>query len=222
MKIKMVWQKLLVDGKRIVTRDELVPICETIGKDYDTVVHYLQVHRFLIRIFKGIFYVRDPEEIQRGTTKLTIYELVAKGLEIKKVKSWYFGLETALKFNNMTHEYFKVNYVITDTCRTTKAIRIFDTEIWFLKWRPTLFEFGIQTINGIKCSDREKTVLDLVYKRYMNKRLKKKDVVGRVKDLLTQFCSQLDIKKFRSYISLYPMRMGNILWQALEESSLKD
>ena len=221
MKIKLAWQKLLVDQKSFVTRDELEPICAAIDKDYRTVVHYLLEHKFIIRIFKGIFYVRGPDEIQRGMTKPTVYELVAEGLRMKNVKKWYYGLETALKFNNMTHEYFRVNYVITDSLRTTKAIKVLDTEFRFIKWRPAFFENGLMTLNGLGYSDKEKTILDLVYVRYTNRKMRSKDVLGRAKDLLAQYGDQLDIKRFGGYIPNYPIRMENIVWQALDESSLR-
>jgi hypothetical protein len=222
MRIKLAWQKLLVDQKSFVTRDQLEPICAAIGKDYRTVVHYLLEHKFLIRTFRGIFYVRGPDEIQRGITKPTVYELMAKSLELKMVTKWYYGLETALKFNNMTHEYFRVNYVITNSLRTTKAIKVLDTEFRFIKWRPAAFEVGLKTMNGLGYSDKEKTILDLIYARYTNKKMRNKDTLGRAKDLLVQYGGQLDIERFERYISNYPIRMGNIVWQALDESSLRD
>ncbi len=73
--------------------------------------------------------------------------MISKALKIKGVKHWYFGLETALKINNMTHEYFTMNFVITDSYRTTKIINILDTKFQFLKWSQKHFTFGIEQKN---------------------------------------------------------------------------
>ena len=78
--------------------------------------------KYIIRIFRGIFYVKSLEEIKYKKVKYNHLELVAKGLELKGVKHWYFGLHTALKLNNATHEYFTIDYVITDSFYRNKPI----------------------------------------------------------------------------------------------------
>jgi hypothetical protein len=50
-----------------------------------------------VRIFRGIFYIKSAEEIDMRRDRYNHLELVAKGLELKGVKDWYFGLYTALK-----------------------------------------------------------------------------------------------------------------------------
>ena len=69
--------------------------------------------------------------------------VIGEGLKIKGVKNWYFGLETALKLNTMTHEYFTIDYVISDQYRTTKTIHILDKDFKFIKWRSSITTFGI-------------------------------------------------------------------------------
>ena len=46
---------------------------------------------------------------------MNYFEIIKNGLIIKGVKKWYFGLETALKLNNMTNEYFTIDYVVNDS-----------------------------------------------------------------------------------------------------------
>lgn len=74
-------------------------------------------------------------------TKYNHYELVSKGLELKGVKNWYFGLYTALKFNLATHESFTITYVITNKLYRNKPISIDNHKFKFIKLKPELLTF---------------------------------------------------------------------------------
>ena len=132
--------------------------------------------------------------------------MVSNALDIKGVKHWYFGLETALKFNNMTHEYFTINYVITDSYRTTKVIHILNSNFEFLKWNEKHFTFGIVKNNRLRYSDREKTVLDLIYKRYRKNR-----DLDIVTSPLIEYIEILDRKKLMNYLENYSQRFNKII-----------
>jgi len=125
-------------------------------------VRYFISQGYLTRIFKGTFYVKSLEEIKLGRPKYNNLELVAKGLEIKGVTNWYFGLYSALKFNNMTHETFAVDYVINDKLLRSKPINIAGYRYRFIKLAPRLLQFGIIKDN-IRYLDPEKTILDFIY-----------------------------------------------------------
>ena len=92
-----------------MTAAEVKRYCKPRKLSYDNVVKYFGEQEYFVRIFRGIFYVKSPEEIKLGRSRYNRLELVAKGLEIKGVKNWYFGLHTALKINGMTHEYFTID-----------------------------------------------------------------------------------------------------------------
>ena len=98
-----------------------------------------------------------------GRINLSHLELAARGLEIKKVKNWYFGLHTALKLNNMTHESFAIEEVISDSLFRAKPIKIANYNFKFIKLPRKLFGFGVEERNGLTISDPEKTVLDFIY-----------------------------------------------------------
>ena len=109
----------------------------------------------MIRIFRGIFYVKSLDEIKLGKNKYSHIDLVAKGLALKSVKNWYFGLYTALKLNNMKHEHFTIDYVVNDKILRIKPITIAGYKFKFVKLKSALFSFGIIGKN-LKYSDPKK------------------------------------------------------------------
>ncbi len=201
MKTSMIWKKLVVDNQRIITSNEILDMSKKLGKEYPRSLSYLQENGYIFRILRGIFYVKSPEERERGFFQDSVYEMVSNALNLKGVENWYFGLETALKLNNMTQEYFTINYVITDSYRTTKVIQILNSSFQFLKWNRKYFEFGIVKSNGLRFSDKEKTVLDLIYRRYRKNR-----DLDIIISPLVEFIGILDRKKLNNYLGNYSQR----------------
>ena len=160
-KASLIMRKLWL-GKSFVTASDLKILCKEIDANYKDIVRYLLARKYLVRIFKGIFYVKSLEEIKFGKINLSRFELVANGIKLKGVDNWYFGLYTALKLNNLTHEFFTVDYVINDKVFRAKEIKIADNEFKFIKIKTSLF-FGIKEKKGIKYSNMEKTILDFIY-----------------------------------------------------------
>ena len=109
MKMSMVWRRLLVEGRRYTTSEAIASLAEDIEKDPEVCLRYLQQQGYIHRILRGIFYVASPNERERGALEPSVYQLIAKALEMKGVDKWYFGLDTALKLNGMTHEYFMID-----------------------------------------------------------------------------------------------------------------
>ena len=162
MTIKLLLKKLYLSGKEFVTDEDIKNFCEVLNLDYKNTVNYLLRKGYLLRIFRGVFYLKSLDEIKFGKSKYSHLELVSKGLELKKVKNWYFALYTALKLNNLTHEHFAVDYVISDKIFRSKPIEIAGYKFKFIKLKPDLFKFGIIK-NSIRYSDPEKTILDFIY-----------------------------------------------------------
>ena len=90
-------RKLRIDHKDFITDNELKSYCKTFELDYTYISRYYQRRGVFVRIFRGIFYIKSAEEIDMRRDRYNHLELVAKGLELKGVKDWYFGLYTALK-----------------------------------------------------------------------------------------------------------------------------
>ena len=153
-----------MDEKEFVTAEELKRYCKPMKLNYEMVVRYFGMRGYLVRIFRGVFYVKSLEEAKLGRSRYNHLELVAKGLELKNVKRWYFGLHTALKLNNMTHETFVVEDVVSDELFRANPFTIAGYKFKFSRLSPTLLGFGIRKAgNGVRYSDPEKTLLDFIY-----------------------------------------------------------
>ena len=168
MSLKLMVKKLQMYNKRFITREELKEYCREINLDYYTAIRYLTFHKYLIRILKGIFYIKSMEERKFNKTNINYLDAIKTSLRIKGVKKWYFGLETALKLNTLTHEYFTIDYVINDTIFRANPINILGHKIKFVKISSKLFYFGIKK-DKLPYSDPEKTMLDLLYLKKYNK-----------------------------------------------------
>ncbi|MEX0862260.1 hypothetical protein [Nitrosopumilus sp.] len=207
MKVSILLEKLWIDKKEFVKSDELKKYCKTLNLDYTTTVKNFTHRGHLVRIFKGIFYVRPPEGLMFGKTKYNHLELVAKGLELKGVKNWYFGLHTALKHNNMTHEYFTIDEVISDSLFRAKPITIAGYKFKFVKISPSLLNFGIKKSNNtmLYYSDPEKTILDFVY-------LSTQDGVpaNRVIMDVSEWSEKVSKEKLKKYSKNYPKTVAAV------------
>ena len=166
---KLAVEKLARENKKFITTKELEGYSKRLSTNQSYLIKYLLRNKYISRIFRGIFYVNSVEERKLGKSDMTFYEILKNALEIKGIKNWYFGLETALKMNNMTHEYFFVEYIITDTLYRAKSMIIMGRKVKFYKISPKLMNFGI--IKKVVCySDPEKTALDLLYLNHYDKK----------------------------------------------------
>lgn len=188
----------------MVTSKEVMQLADRLGKDGERSLAYLQEHGYIVRIARGVHYVRSADERERGFHEWSVYEMVAEALRMRNVKRWYFGLETALKLNGMTHEYFTVDSVVTDSAWTSKPTRVLDAKFHFFKWSPRHFGFGVVRKGRLAYSDPEKTVLDLAYRAHRGGK-------GSSKAIIDEHIDRLDREKLSTYLKRYPMRFQNAL-----------
>ncbi len=205
MNSSLLLEKLHLMGREFVSSDEIKSYCSTLNLSYEKVIRYFMRMKYIIRIFKGIFYVKSLEEIKYESIKYSHLELVAKGLELKDVKNWYFGLYTALKLNNATHEYFAIDYVISDGLYRNKPIIVDNRKFKFHKIKPSLLKFGIIE-NKFKYSDLEKTILDFIYLWIYNSTPKNRILID-----ISGYTKKLSESKIRDYIHWYPKSVKEII-----------
>src|SRR3989344_6053392 len=168
MTLKLIVEKLAWDNKKFITSDEIKDYCRKLSLDYLPTIKYLLRNRYATRIFKGIFYVYSIEERKLGKSEMNFFEIIKEALKIKGIKNWNFGLESGLKFNNLTHEYFVIDYIINNKIFRAKPILIMGRKVKFYKLSFNMFSFGIIKKN-INYSDAEKTLLDLLYLKHYTK-----------------------------------------------------
>ncbi len=205
MKSTVLLKKFYVEGKELVTSDEIKEYCDFLNLNYENVINYFISRGYLSRIFRGIFYVKSLEELKFGKRKYSYLELVKKGLELKNVKNWYFSLYTALKLNNATHEYFTIDYVISENLYRSKVINIENRKFRFIKIKPDLLNFGIIE-NGFRYSDLEKTILDFIYIWIYNNTPRKKILIDA-----SEYIDDLTEEKIRIYAKKYPKSVKEIV-----------
>ncbi len=119
--------------------------------------------------------------------------------------NWYFGLYTALKLNNATHEYFTINYTITDSLYRNNPIKINNSKFKFHKLKSSLLRFGIIE-NNDRYSDLEKTILDFIYLWIYNSKPKKRILMD-----ISDYTKNLSESKIRDYIHWYPKSVKEIV-----------
>jgi len=209
-KTSLLLNKLRIDRKEFVTADELKAYCEPLGLTYAAAINYFVYRGYLTRIFKGIFYVKPLDEVKLGISRYNHLELVVKGLELKGVTNWYFGLHTALKLNNMTHEHFAVDCVVNDRLFRPKPMRIAGYKFRFIKLTPALLSFGIVE-DPLRHSDAEKTVLDFIYTWRYNGVPEEKVALD-----VSEWAKELSAEKTRKYAVNYPKTVQAIIKVVLE------
>jgi hypothetical protein len=168
MTLKLIVEKLARDKNKFILAEDIKEYCRKLSLEYLPTVKYLIRNKYISRIFRGIFYVYSIEERKLGKSEMSFFVILKEALKIKRVKNWYFGLETGLKFNNLTHEYFTIDYVINDKLFRAKPINIMGRKVKFYKLSSKMFLFGIIK-KDIYYSDPEKTMLDLLYLKHYSK-----------------------------------------------------
>jgi len=188
-----------------VTSDEIKEICSSLNIKYESAIRHLIPRGHLIRIFRGIFYVTTPDEALTKRRKYSHLELVSKGLKVKEVEDWYFGLYTALKLNNMTHEHYVIEYVVNDVIQRSNPMEIAGYRFRFVKVKSQLLGFGVVG-DELRYSDPEKTILDFIYLWRYNG-IPDQRITLSVKE----WTNDIDEEKLKSHSEYYPRTVARLL-----------
>jgi hypothetical protein len=198
MDYRLLVRRLLLRKERFISDTTLKEECKRIGIPYLLAIKYLYTHHYLDRIFRGFFYIPTISERRLRSGFPNFYEAIARGMEYKKVANWYFGLETGIKMNAITHEFFNVEYVVSDTIFRAKPIIILGRRVKFVKIKKELFGFGVIKKDYLRYSDVEKSLLDLIHLRKYNGRSDKAII-----DELIEWSEHASKKKLKKYAKHY-------------------
>jgi hypothetical protein len=106
----------------------------------------------------------------------------------------------------MTHEYFTIDEVVSDSIFRANPVNIGGYKFRFIKLSPSLLEFGINREKLLRYSDPEKTILDFVYlSRQGSKPFDK--IAMDVKDWI----KNISKNKLYKYVTKYPKTVAKII-----------
>ncbi|MEK6858102.1 MAG: hypothetical protein AABX39_05940 [Nanoarchaeota archaeon] len=203
--MKLLILKLELRKDKFLLAEALKEDCKKLSIKYSPTIAYLLRKKYLIRILRGVFYIKSIEERKFNKTNISHYEALKKAFELKGVKNWYFGLDTAVKLNNLTHEYFTTDYVISDSIFRPKPINVMGHIVKFIKLKKKLLKFGIIT-KEVNFSDPEKTFLDIIYlDKY--KGFSEETIKSKVEDMI----ATLFKKRVRRYLKHYPLSVRRLV-----------
>ena len=205
MKYGLLVKKIHLIDKRYLTAEEIKSMCKEIGVEYLPGIKYLISNGHLIRILKGFFYVKSLEERSIGVSKANFFEALAKALEYKRAK-WYFGFDTAIRLSNLTHEYFPIDYVVSDRIFRSKTVKILGHKVKFIKLKKELFGFGVRSNNEINYSDPEKSILDIIHLR-KHRGIEEAVIKNEIADIL----KHANKKKLNSYAGHYSISVRDFV-----------
>jgi len=205
MKYRILVRRLLISKDRYVSGETIKEICKRLKLSYKSALAYLFNKKYIERIVRGFFYIPSAEEHRLKTGRPSVFEAIAKAMEYKKVKNWYFGLETAIKMNAITHEFFTIDYVVSDTIFRAKPFEILGRKVKFVKTSRKLFGFGIKKTNELPYSDLEKTLLDLIHLRIYSGKSEKAII-----DELIEWAEEADKNKLKKYAKYYSSTVRKI------------
>lgn len=211
MSYSAITEKLRFNKTKYITKDEIEVFCKKLNLNYRDVISYLIHNYYLITLLKEIFYIPDLNERKNKSIHTYYPELIKTALTMKGIKNWYFGLETALKYNNATHEYFTIVYVINDTIFRKNLMEIGGVKVKFIKLKKELFTFGIIK-KPVNYSDLEKTLLDKIYLYSYNS-----NDYNKIKYNILEYIDVANERKLRSYVKYYSKPVKKILLELLDD-----
>tara|TARA_Y100000294_G_C8507593_1_gene317360 strand:+ start:451 stop:1095 length:645 start_codon:yes stop_codon:yes gene_type:complete len=214
MTLKLLTKKLELSEEKFIESHLIKDYCNKLNLGYNVAIRYLVYNKRLYRILRGIFYKPSIKERKLGMLEINHIFALIEALKRKKIKNWYFGLESAIKLNNLAHEYFAVDYIVNDTIFRAKPIKILGHKVKFVKVKKKLCTFGIKANNKIKFSDIEKTVLDMIYLlRYDG--LNNTEIKSKIKEYI-KHCSK---DKLIKYSEKYNKKLIKFVGELVEKGN---
>lgn len=205
--LKSLWLK----KARVVSKHYIEEICKKYSLVAGKMIKYMLKTKNFIKILKGFYYVKNPDEIKLGLVNYTDFEMLAEAFRLKGIKNMYFGLTSSLKMLGVTHEFFVYEDIINSSFNRKELVRISNTKFKFTKIKPGLFGFGIKKTKTkgkilIFYSDLEKTVLDYAY-------LKKKNGSDdqTAAYMASEYSESINKKKLKKYLKKYPASVRNLI-----------
>ena len=202
--IELVWGALAAKD-RVTHAGSIRELARRAKLDPDHTIRALRRENRIEPLFKGYYLVKRPEEVLLHHEPSPL-ELFALGAKAKGIGTWYYALETALRLNRLSHEYSRIEHVVSDAVHRPTGVPIGGRRFIIHKWRPEMARFALRRHGTYRFSDPEKTVLDLAYaddaaiKRGRSPGLAWKEHLGKV-----------DPERLSSYLDYYPRSVRELV-----------
>jgi hypothetical protein len=193
------WEVPVREGRDVLTSEGISAMARRIGAKPEHALRHLRREGYLLPLFRGYYYVRTPEELRLGTERHDPLELFALAARAKDIGEWYFGLDTALRLNGMTHEDRREETVVCRSFYRIRGVPIGSRRFVIHKWGPEVFGFGLDRRGVYRVSDPEKTVLDLAYLDHWTARKGHPPSRGWM-----EYLRSVEVRKIRRYLVHYP------------------
>jgi len=199
--ITLILQKLKEESKGYFKKEDVQEIVKKIETDFkisfkwDSVWTYLRQQKYFTLLIKG-YYLFLPKKDDRQLNYETVVERKLCCLLDKIGIRWYAGLESALKIHKEKWQYSKKAVIVNSSISGTRKIG--NRDYIFRLARKKHFDAGIITVDHMKVSTLEKTILDIIYfSRYDRKNIDY--VLQEVKELLKKANLREIIKLSNNY-----------------------
>ncbi len=191
-------KKLRLKKKKFITSEELEEYGKALYYKYNNIIKYLISRGYLLKIVKGIYYIKSREEFISNRINLAPFDLISEGLKLKNIQKWYFGLYTALTLNGIQNDHDMELFIINNQIFKRKPSKIDRFKLKFLILQSSLLNFGIIK-KKVYYSDLEKTILDFIYLWKLSKRSN----VEIIKDI-SEYLKYISKDKLINYSRHYP------------------
>ncbi|MBS3084129.1 hypothetical protein J4423_04965 [Candidatus Pacearchaeota archaeon] len=194
MAIKNTIYEVLINRGKIHSKTEIVALMNEYEEKFSIKVRkdllkYLTRHKYIRRIFAGVYYVNSFDEKVRGFSQFEDKEVLFMVLNKLKVK-WYVGLGYSIYLQGKTWQ--TPNQISIVNTKFSGIKKVFGLKVRFYKTKETLF-FGLKRMKteheiDFLYSDPAKTYIDRVY-------------FGETYDLIK-------VKNTQEYLKRYPKWVG--------------
>ena len=206
VKSTSLWEVPIREGREVLTSRDIVEMADKVGIRPENAARHLRREGYLVPLFRGFYYVRTPEEVRLHTARHGPLELFALAARAKKIGEWYFGLDTALRLNGLTHEDRREETVVSRSFLRVHGISLGARRFVIHKWGPDLFGFGLERRGNFRFSNREKTVLDLAYADYWKARRGRSPREG-----WREYLPSVDSTTLHRYLPHYPKEIRRMV-----------
>ncbi len=212
-----VYNVLILRTDRVVSTASIREACRLLGVGFQTAFVGLSRAGVLEPvIFKGVYYVRKPDERQLGTMREDSLDVIARACNLALKEDWYFGLATALKLAGLWEQQTLATITVVCKKRVKKNRANFGGfTVEFKQLTGVPFDKLVAKSGVKRFSQPARTLADYAY---FNARAKQRDYPKIVRqDVYAKTGDKKKLEKQLSrLIKYYPKPYAKLMLQLLE------